>query len=279
MADRAPGMDHAHYAFRKLPGALPFDWPGGARIALTVTLMLDAWEIRPLEGAIRDPRIVSPPGTFFPDWLTWSQRQYGARVGIFRVLNVLDAFGLTPSVALSAGAAVRYPELIDELLCRRACFMAHGTYATRRITERMPEAEEKAQIVAGRDAPCAAQPAWHQPAGAARTSMNRRAHRRCSPRPASPTPPIGPTTTAPICLAATMTTRSLHCRRNQSGTTSSLWCCVVSRRPCGPTASPMRSPFCTTKAAAYPIWRSLGRGRIWRTTTDELAEAARSQLV
>ena len=149
---RRPGMDHAHSAFRTLTKAPRFTWPDGARIAFTVTLMLDYWEVNPPEGASRDPRIVSPLGNFFPDWLTWSQREYGARVGIFRVLDVLDRFGVTPSVALGAAAARRYPELVDELLRRDACFLAHGTYATRRITSRMSEAEERAYIAAGRDA-------------------------------------------------------------------------------------------------------------------------------
>ena len=145
-------MDHAHHAFRTLTQAPRFDWPDGARIAFTVTLVLDYWEVNPPEDASRDPRIVSPLGNFFPDWLTWSQREYGARVGIFRVLDVLDRFGVTPSVALGAAAAKRYPELVDELTRRNACFLAHGTYATRRITSRMSEAEERAFIAESRDA-------------------------------------------------------------------------------------------------------------------------------
>src|SRR6202046_4333720 len=149
---RRPGMDHAHGAFRTLTEAPRFTWPGDARIAFTVTLMLDYWEVNPPEGADRDPRIVSPLGNFFPDWLTWSQREYGARVGIFRILDALDRFAITPSVALGAAAAKRYPELVDELVRRDACFLAHGTYATRRITSRMSEAEERALIAAGRDA-------------------------------------------------------------------------------------------------------------------------------
>jgi len=149
---REPGMDHPHAGFRPLPDAPRFAWPNGARIALTVTLVLDYWEVDPPKGASRDPRIVSPLGNFFPDWLTWSQRQYGARVGIFRVLDVLDRFGLTPSVALGAEAARRYPELVDELLRRNACFMAHGDFATRRLTSRMTEAEERTVIAAARDA-------------------------------------------------------------------------------------------------------------------------------
>jgi allantoinase len=151
---RDPGMDHAHYPFRSLPDSPRFIWPGGARIAFTVTLVLDYWELEPPAGESPDPRIVSPLGKFFPDWLTWSHRLYGARVGIFRILEVLDQFNLKPSVALGTEAAKRYPELVDALLRRDACFMAHGDYATRRITSRMKD--EKATIAAARDGIAAA---------------------------------------------------------------------------------------------------------------------------
>ena len=149
---RLPGMDHAHHPYRILPEAPRFAWPDGARLAFTVTIMLDHWELVPAMGESPDPRIVSPLGKFFPDWLTWSQRLYGARVGIFRLLRVLDQFGITPSVALGAEAAKRYPELVDECLRRGACFMAHGTHASRRISSRMTEAEERAFIAESRAA-------------------------------------------------------------------------------------------------------------------------------
>ena len=149
---REPGMDHAHYTFRARPDAPRFVWPDGARIALTVTLMVDHWELAPPADAHPDPRIVSPLGKFHPDWLTWSQRAYGNRVGIFRVLDVLDHAGLVPSVALGTEAAKRYPELVDELSRRDACFMAHGDFASRRITSAMTEAEERAFIAHARDA-------------------------------------------------------------------------------------------------------------------------------
>src|SRR3974390_23675 len=126
---RTPGMDHAHHPFRILPDAPRFTWPDGARIAFTVTLVLDYWELDPPKNVSPDPRIGSPLGAFFPDWLTWSQREYGARVGIFRIFDVLDRFDITPSVALGSAAAERYPELVDELMRRNACFMAHGSHA------------------------------------------------------------------------------------------------------------------------------------------------------
>jgi peptidoglycan/xylan/chitin deacetylase (PgdA/CDA1 family) len=142
-------MDHAHYSFRALPDAPKFIWPGAARIAFTVTLVLDYWELAAPDHETPDPRIVSPLGRFFPDWLTWSHRLYGARVGIFRILDVLDQFGLKPSVALGSEAAKRYPELVDALSRRDSCFMAHGDYASRRITSRTKD--ESGIIAAARD--------------------------------------------------------------------------------------------------------------------------------
>lgn len=148
---RSAGMDHAHYPFRIHSDATRITWPNDARIAVTATLMLDYWEVDPPKEASPDPRIVSILGKFHPDWLTWSQREYGARVGIFRVLRVLDEFGITPSVALGTAAAKRYPELVDELMRRNACFLAHGDFATRRLTSRMTTEEERAIIIASRD--------------------------------------------------------------------------------------------------------------------------------
>ena len=149
---REPGMDHGHYPFRKLPDAPSFQWPDGARIAFTVTLMVDHWELAPAPDAYPDPRIVSPLGKFHPDWLTWSQRAYGNRVGIFRILDVLDRFGVIPSVALGSAAARLCPELVDELSRRDACFMAHGDFSSRRITSKMTAADEKTFIANARDA-------------------------------------------------------------------------------------------------------------------------------
>lgn len=149
---RRPGMDHDLHPFRTLAEGPRIAWPNGARTALTVTLLLDHWEVNPPEGTNPDPRIVSPLGKFFPDWLTWSQRLYGPRVGIFRILDVLDRFGVVPSVALGAEAARRWPELVDECARRGACFLGHGSFATRRITQAMEEAEERALIAESRAA-------------------------------------------------------------------------------------------------------------------------------
>ncbi len=149
---RAPGMDHALYPFRKSADAPRFEWREGARIAFTVTLMVDYWELTPPDDAKPDPRMGSPLGKYSPDWLTWSQHEYGNRVGIFRVLEMLDKFGIRPTAALGAEAARRYPEIVHELRRRSAGFMAHGTHATRRITAAMDDMDEMIMLAECMDA-------------------------------------------------------------------------------------------------------------------------------
>lgn len=146
MSTRRPGMDHPHYPFSALPSRPPLAWPDGARVAFWVLLHLEHWELTPPADAVRDARFVSEFGNFAPDYRTWSQREYGNRVGIFRILDVLDRHGIKASVAAGAAACALYPGLIEECRRRNYEFIAHGSYATRLISSRMSEAEERAAI-------------------------------------------------------------------------------------------------------------------------------------
>ena len=295
---REPGMDHAHYQFRILPDSPRFTWPDGARLAFTVTLVLDCWEIDPPPNALRDPRIVSPLGRFFPDWLTWSQREYGARVGIFRVLDVLDSFGLTPSVALGAAAAKRYPELVDELARRNACFMAHGDFATRCITSRMPEAEEQAVITAARsavhDATGESPPGWcgqdfseseRTPALLAEAGFLYTTDWANDDRPFLLGPYNGRTL---LALPPQPEWNDLECMWLRR-VTPQVWAdCVTEgfaylHQEGGGVFNLTLHPWIAGQAHRIrylrdALSRTLGKSGVWRTTTDDLAKAAKAQL-
>jgi allantoinase len=143
MSTRRPGMDNPYYAYAPLPARPRLRWPSGARVAFWVLLHLEYWELDPPKEAVRDPRFVSEFGNFFPDYRTWSQREYGNRVGIFRILEVLDRYGIKATVAAGSAACVRYPALIAEFSRRGYELVAHGTHATRLISSRMSEAEER----------------------------------------------------------------------------------------------------------------------------------------
>jgi len=149
---RGPGMDHPHYPYSPLPSRPVLHWPGKARVAFWVLLHLEYWEMEPPKDAYRDPRFVGEFGSFNPDFRTWSQREYGNRVGIFRILEVLDRHSIKATVAANAEACARYPNLVDEIRRRGWELVAHGTHATRMITSKMSEAEERAHIAASIDA-------------------------------------------------------------------------------------------------------------------------------
>lgn len=149
---RAPGMDHDLYPFSPMPDRPPLDWPGGARIAFAPVVYLEHWELDPPAGTVRDPRFRDPFGDFRPDIRTHTWREYGARIGIFRILEVLDRYGLTATVAASASALKHYPQLVETCLTRGWEFVAHGTHATRMASSAMTEAEERTFIAGSADA-------------------------------------------------------------------------------------------------------------------------------
>jgi allantoinase len=140
------GMDQGWYDYSAFPTRPRLTWPKNARVAFCVVLHLEYFELIPAEDSYKDPRLANEFGTFIPDYRTWTQREFGNRTGIFRVLDVLDRYQIKSGVAVNAMAAERYPYLIEQFKKRKYEFIAHGTSANRMITSKMSEAEEKAEI-------------------------------------------------------------------------------------------------------------------------------------
>ena len=108
-AHRGYGMDHDRYGWSILPRRKSVTWPGGARIALWVVPALE-WFPLDMKG-----KPFKPPGalvTSYPDLRHYTLRDYGNRVGIFRVMKALQRLGIRASVAVNAAVAVRYPSLV-----------------------------------------------------------------------------------------------------------------------------------------------------------------------
>jgi allantoinase len=146
------GSDHAIHPWSPHPSRPDFLWPGGKRVAAYILLHIEHTEIVPPAEAHRDPRFRGAFFTGTPDWHGYSYRDYGNRIGAWRILDLLDALKLPASVAVNTLAARRHPELIAA--CRQRGFepVGHGLSASRMITARMTEAEERAHILAARDA-------------------------------------------------------------------------------------------------------------------------------
>ena len=120
---RGPGMDHELYEFSKLFDRTPVRWPDEARIALWITPTLEYFPITPNDKPFRAPGHMVIP---YPDLRTYSTREYGSRVGAYRIFKTLDRFGLRATVAMNAAIAQRYPLLLREVVQRGWEVMAHG---------------------------------------------------------------------------------------------------------------------------------------------------------
>jgi hypothetical protein len=135
------GPDHSWFGWSALPARPPLRWPNGARVAVSVVLNLGAveWE-RDLEFPI--PPLGGRGVARYPDFPRMSHREFGHRVGAFRLLEILQDVRITPAVAIDVLTAEHYRPLLKHLHRAAGEFVAAGLSASRPITSSMTDDEE-----------------------------------------------------------------------------------------------------------------------------------------
>ena len=146
-AQRRFGMDHEHYDWSPINTRGILRWPQGARVALCVIVNLEhtEWDPPPDSHQVTNPAGGISPRPY-PDYSRISHREYGHRVGIFRVLDTLKKHGIRPTVAMDAQTAENYPFLVRYCRDRDCEIIGHGLSASRMITNNMSESEEREYI-------------------------------------------------------------------------------------------------------------------------------------
>ena len=120
---RSHGMDHNLYDWSMLPDRPAVRWSNGAKLALWINVVLQHF---PLDTA-KTP--FPPPGGLerpYPDYWNYTLRDYGNRVGCYRLFRVLDALGAKASVAMNATLATSTPFLARFVADRGYEVIAHG---------------------------------------------------------------------------------------------------------------------------------------------------------
>jgi allantoinase len=146
-AERKYGMDQNYYQWSPITTRKPLAWPNGARVAVAVIVNLEHWEWQmPTGYPERSRNGLWFGGGRFPDIGGYGNHEYGNRVGVFRVLDVLDKHGFTPVVAMDQAVAENYPVLVKESKQRNAEFVAHGVSPRRTLHSAMTEADERTYI-------------------------------------------------------------------------------------------------------------------------------------
>jgi allantoinase len=118
-----------------------FVLPGGARVALWV---INNIEFFPLDRAMPGDANERPKGAEgTPMVRHWAQRDYGNRVGVFRLMDLLARRGIRSTVALNSDVCDHHPEIIEDCLKLGWEFMGHNRTNVERLNEVPPEKERE----------------------------------------------------------------------------------------------------------------------------------------
>lgn len=140
---RREGYDHDYYPWSSIHARQPVQWPGGKRVAVFLCVSLEWFPITPTDAPFRAPGHMVTP---YPDYRHYTVRDYGNRVGVWRMLEAFEKIGITASFATNAAVAERYPELIAAVQAGGHEFIAHSTDMNGTIASSMGEAEERALV-------------------------------------------------------------------------------------------------------------------------------------
>lgn len=114
-------MNNELYDFSPLPERPPLHWPDGARVAFYVGLNVEHYQVdKPSTSIFGGTAMLAP------DPLNYGWRDYGPRVGIWRMIESLDRHGLRASVLLNSDVIDLYPQIIEAGLERNWSWLAHG---------------------------------------------------------------------------------------------------------------------------------------------------------
>ena len=102
-------------------------WPNDARVALWISPNIEHYEYLPINEGVRDPWPRMP----YPDVQQYTYRDYGNRVGFWRMLEPLDKHGIRCCISLNLAVLEHFPEIAEAMVERDYDFMSHGIYNTR----------------------------------------------------------------------------------------------------------------------------------------------------
>ncbi len=111
---------HGRYPYRAITRRPDFSWPDGKRLAVYIGLNLEHFAFGEGLGA------ELAPGGPHPDVLNYAWRDYGNRVGAWRILDLLDSLDLPASVLVNTSLYDYAPELLSAFRARGDEMVGHG---------------------------------------------------------------------------------------------------------------------------------------------------------
>ena len=133
-------QEHHRFPYSAVVDRKAIRWPKGARVAV--------WVIPNIEHFLFDrpaTSITAVTTSLVPDVLNYSWRDYGVRVGVWRMMEIMERYRVRGTAALNSDVCERYPRIIEEGNRLKWEWMAHGTNNSTLIGKQ-PEAQERSLI-------------------------------------------------------------------------------------------------------------------------------------
>lgn len=114
-------MDNELFPYSPIHERPPIVWPGGARVAFYLGLNVEHYQVDKPSTSI-----FAGTAGLAPDPLNYGWRDYGNRVGIWRLIESLDRYGVRATVLLNSSVCSRYPQIMRAGMERNWAWVAHG---------------------------------------------------------------------------------------------------------------------------------------------------------
>lgn len=130
-----PLASHGRYDYAPIVERPVYDWPNGARLAVYIAINIEAFPFGEGMGPDLNPRQPEP------DVVNHGWRDWGNRVGIWRLLELMDEFAMPASALMNTSVYDACPQIPLALRARGDEIVGHGHTNAERQAELGAEGE------------------------------------------------------------------------------------------------------------------------------------------
>ncbi|MDA7596696.1 polysaccharide deacetylase [Gammaproteobacteria bacterium] len=118
------------YPYSPFPSRGKLTWPNNKRLAIIITINMETWDlIKDTDEAYYagGPSILPDllPGNV-PDFPNYMWREYGQRVGVWRLLDVFDELSVKPECTVNAKTCIERHEMVKAAMDRKLQIIPHN---------------------------------------------------------------------------------------------------------------------------------------------------------
>ncbi len=127
-------------------------WPDGKRLALLVTINLETWDL--IKDTDKPYYAGGPPALpdllpgNVPDFPNYMWREYGQRVGVWRMFDAFDEAGVVPACTVNAQTCLRRRPMVDAAIQRGCEIIPHNFEQGELLTNFHDDPEKEEQVIA-----------------------------------------------------------------------------------------------------------------------------------